>query len=74
MNFSTGNGRITVTVPEDFGAELESNTGSGSIISDFPIQIRGRINPSRVRGTLGKGGGRLVMSSGNGNLEIRKRS
>ncbi|MEP7345202.1 MAG: DUF4097 family beta strand repeat-containing protein, partial [Gemmatimonadaceae bacterium] len=31
MNFSTGNGRITVTVPDDFGAELESNTGSGSI-------------------------------------------
>lgn len=74
MNFSTGNGRITVTVPEDFGAELESNTGSGSIISDFPIQVRGRINPTRVRGTLGKGGGRLVMSSGNGNIEIRKRS
>jgi len=74
MNFSTGNGRITVTVPDDFGAELESNTGSGSIISDFPIQVRGRINPTRVRGTLGKGGGRLVMSSGNGNIEIRKRS
>jgi hypothetical protein len=73
MNFSTGNGRIVVTVPEDFGAELESNTGSGSITSDFPIQVRGRLSPTRVRGTLGKGGGRLVMSSGNGNIEIRKR-
>ena len=74
MEFSTGNGRITVTVPDDFGAELESNTGSGSIISDFPIQVRGRINPTRLRGTIGKGGGRLTMSSGNGNLEIRKRA
>ncbi|MFN8580451.1 MAG: DUF4097 family beta strand repeat-containing protein [Gemmatimonadaceae bacterium] len=74
MEFSTGNGRIIVTVPEDFGAELDGNTGSGSISSDFPIQIRGRLNPTRIRGTIGKGGGRLVMSSGNGNLEIRKRA
>ncbi len=74
MQFSTGNGRIIVTVPEDFGAELDGNTGSGSISSDFPIQVRGRLNPTRIRGTIGKGGGRLVMSSGNGNLEIRKRA
>ncbi len=72
MNFSTGNGRITVTVPEAFGAELESSTGNGHVTVDFPIQMRGRLDPSRIRGTLGKGGGRLVMSSGNGDLEIRK--
>ena len=73
MSFSTGNGRITVTVPEAFGAELESSTGNGHVTVDFPIQMRGRLDPSRIRGTLGKGGGRLVMSSGNGDLEIRKR-
>ena len=73
MSFSTGNGRITVTVPEAFGAELESSTGNGHVTVDFPIQMRGRLDPSRIRGTLGKGGGRLAMSSGNGDLEIRKR-
>lgn len=74
MSFSTGNGRITVSVPSDFGAELESNTGSGSISSDFPIQVRGRLSSTRIRGTLGSGGGRLVMSSGNGDIQIRKRA
>jgi hypothetical protein len=74
MSFSTGNGQITVTVPEGFGAELESSTGNGEVTVDFPIQMRsGRIDPSRIRGTIGKGGGRLVMSSGNGDLEIRRR-
>ena len=72
MDFSTGNGRITVTVPESFGAELESSTGNGHVTVDFPIQMRGRLDPSRIRGTIGKGGGRLVMSSGNGDLEIRR--
>lgn len=73
MEFSTGNGRITVTVPEGYGAELDSHTGNGRVEVDFPLKLRGRINPSRVRGTLGEGGGRLVLSSGNGNLEVRRR-
>lgn len=74
MEFSTGNGRIEITVPDDFGAELESNTGNGSIVSDFPITIRGRMSKSHVRGTLGGGGPRLTLTSGNGEIEIRKRS
>lgn len=73
MDFTTGNGRITLTVPDNFGAELTSHTGNGRVDVDFPIQMRGRIDPSRLRGTIGKGGGRLSMSSGNGNLQIRHR-
>lgn len=70
MEFTTGNGRISVAVPEGFGAELFASSGNGRIHSDFPIQQRGRINKSRVRGTLGDGGGRLTMTSGNGSLEV----
>ncbi len=70
MEFTTGNGRITVAVPEGFGAELFASSGNGRIHSDFPIQQRGRINKSRARGTLGDGGGRLTMTSGNGSLEV----
>ncbi|MFN0178328.1 MAG: DUF4097 family beta strand repeat-containing protein [Gemmatimonadales bacterium] len=72
MEFSTGNGSITVAVPEDFGAELQSSTGNGRVSVDLPLKVRGRINHSRVRGTIGDGGGRLVMTSGNGNIEVRR--
>lgn len=74
MRFSTGNGRIVLTVPEGFGAELEGSTGNGNVSVDFPIQMRGRINRSRIRGTIGDGGGRLVLTSGNGDLVIRRGS
>jgi DUF4097 and DUF4098 domain-containing protein YvlB len=71
MSFTTGNGRIVVRVPEGFGAELESSTGNGSVSVDFPLRLRsGRLDSSRVRGTIGEGGGRLVMTSGNGDLEV----
>lgn len=72
MSFTTGNGRITVQVPEGYGAELESSTGNGSVSVDFPLRTQGRISSTRVRGTIGDGGGRLVLRSGNGDLTVRR--
>jgi Toastrack DUF4097 len=73
LEFSSGNGRIEVTVPADFSAEVEATSGNGHVVTDFPITVHGRITPSRLRGTIGKGGRRLHMSTGNGSMEIRKR-
>jgi Putative adhesin len=72
MSFSTGSGRIVVALPEGFGAELDGSTGSGTISSDFPVRVEGRLNPYRLRGTLGSGGERLAMSTGNGDIEIKR--
>ena len=72
MEFSSGNGRVEVVVPSDFSAEVEANSGNGRITTDFPITIRGKLSPSRLRGTIGNGGGRLRMSTGNGSMEIRR--
>jgi len=73
MELSSGNGTITVTVPPDFGGEIDASTGSGKFYSDFPMTVRGRIDPQHVRATIGRGGRRLTMRSGNGDVEIRKK-
>ncbi len=73
MAFTTGNGRIILTVPEGFGAEVTGSTGSGRISTDMPIQLIGAINPRRIRGTLGNGGQPLDLRSGSGDIEIRRR-
>ena len=73
MEFSSGNGRIELELPSDFSAELEANSGNGRVTTDFPITISGRLTPSRLRGTIGNGGRRLRLSTGNGSVEIRKR-
>ena len=72
MSFSTGSGRIVLSVPGSFGAELEGSTGNGEISSELPMRVQGRINPHRIRGTLGGGGERLELRSGNGDITIRK--
>jgi DUF4097 and DUF4098 domain-containing protein YvlB len=72
MDFRTGNGSVIVTVPADFAAEVDARSGHGTLHSAFPMLVEGRLDPQHVRGTIGKGGRRVRLSSGNGNLEIRR--
>lgn len=72
MSFRSGNGRVRVTLPADYNGELESSTGNGHLVSDFALSVEGRLDRQRVRATIGKGGPRLRLSSGNGNLVLRK--
>ncbi|NUQ13266.1 MAG: DUF4097 family beta strand repeat protein [Gemmatimonadaceae bacterium] len=72
MDFTTGNGRIELAVPADFSADIDASTGNGSIRTDFPIQVSGRISKTRLRGTIGQGGRRLRLVTGNGEIEIRR--
>jgi hypothetical protein len=73
MELSSGNGDIIVTVPDRFRATLEASTGNGSIRTDLPITIQGSISKQRMRGAINGGGRRLRMSSGNGEIELRRR-
>ena len=72
MTFSTGSGDVRVTLPTDYNGELDASTGNGSISSDFDLKVEGRMSPRRVRATIGSGGARLRLATGNGGLELRK--
>jgi hypothetical protein len=72
MAFSTGNGDVTLAVPSTFAGDLDADTGHGSIRSDFQLTVNGRIDPSHFRGVIGTGGPRIRLSSGNGDLILRK--
>lgn len=73
MAFSTGNGEVTVAVPGSFAADLDADTGHGSIRSDFQMQVSGRISSSsHLHAVIAGGGPRVHLSSGNGDLVIRK--
>ena len=72
MSFSTGRGSVRVKLPAGYNGELDASTGNGSIDSDFELKVQGRLDPRRVRATIGTGGPRLKLSSGSGRLEILK--
>ena len=72
MTFSTGSGSVRVTLPSGYNGELDASTGNGELRSDFDLKIEGRMNPRHVRATIGEGGPRLKLTTGNGRLAILK--
>jgi len=74
MTFSTGSGGVRVTLPAGYNGELDATTGNGDVRSDFDLKIEGRMNPRHIRATIGTGGPRLRLTTGNGGLEVRKGS
>jgi hypothetical protein len=73
QRFSTTNGAINVTLPDDASGEFEASTVNGGISSDFPLQVSGRIGGRRLRGRLGDGAARYELRTVNGGIRIGKR-
>lgn len=72
LKFTTVNGGITVTLPGGTGTEVEASTVNGSVESDFPITVQGRMNPRSLRGRIGAGGRMLDLTTVNGSIRIRE--
>ncbi|HVZ48085.1 MAG TPA: DUF4097 family beta strand repeat-containing protein [Gemmatimonadaceae bacterium] len=72
LDYSTVNGAITVEIPDNASADVEMHTVNGGISSDFPLTIEGRFNNRRVRGTIGRGGPLLRLSTTNGSIRLRR--
>jgi DUF4097 and DUF4098 domain-containing protein YvlB len=73
LNYSTVNGSVVAEFTGDVDANIDLSTVNGRFQTDWPVTISGRIDPRRLRATLGKGGRRIRMSTVNGNVELRKR-
>ena len=73
LNFSSVNGNVIAEFGEDIDAQVELSTVNGRFQTDWPVTITGRVDPRRLRATIGKGGRRIRMSTVNGNVELRKR-
>lgn len=73
MTFRTGNGRVTLELPEDANADLVTHLGHGTLETDFPMSISGRTDFANFHGTIGRGGPRLEVNSGNGDVILRRR-
>jgi DUF4097 and DUF4098 domain-containing protein YvlB len=66
----SGDGGIRVRVPEDLGADLDADTGDGSITLDAPLTVTGTVKSSSVRGKLGSGGSPFRIHTGDGSIHL----
>jgi len=71
VELETTNGSVTVTVPDDFNADLEASTVNGAFDIDFPVTLQGRID-RRLTTKIGNGGPLVRVATTNGPVRIRR--
>jgi DUF4097 and DUF4098 domain-containing protein YvlB len=73
-DITTGDGSVTLEVPEGFGAELDAHTGDGSIrMHDITLSnVTGEIGKRSVRGRLGPGGRAVRVRTGDGSITLKR--
>jgi DUF4097 and DUF4098 domain-containing protein YvlB len=69
VDIETGSGDVTLRVPDDFGADISFQSGSGGFDTDLPVTVRHREGGS-FRGQLRDGGGSIVVETGSGDLRL----
>lgn len=72
MKFSSISGDVTVRAPKTLDADIEMSTISGSLRTDFPIEVREpRYGPGRsARGRLGNGANNIRINSVSGRVSL----
>lgn len=74
MKFETVNGSIKLYLTDQVGAEVSAETVNGRLRTDFPITVRGKFGPKRMRGILGSGGSaRIRLETVNGSINLSRR-
>ena len=68
----TGDGSVTLNIPETLAANVELHTGDGRITLELPVTVQGRYDSNRIEGKLNGGGGDLRVETGDGSIRIGK--
>jgi DUF4097 and DUF4098 domain-containing protein YvlB len=73
LRAETGSGDIAIRAPASLGAEVEIETSSGDIETDFPLQVT-RHGRDHMVGTIGDGKGTIAIETGSGGIRLLKGS
>ena len=72
MKFSSVSGNVNVTLPGNLDAEVQMSSLSGSLKTDFPIEVKERrYGPGRsAQGRVGNGSRTLNVSAVSGSVSL----
>ena len=71
ISAQTVNGAVTVSLPQDAGAELEARTQNGDFASDLPVLAHTSAAGRLIRGRVNGGGVPLYLRTVNGSIRLR---
>jgi hypothetical protein len=68
----TGDGSVTLAVPQDLAADVDLHTSDGHITLNVPVTIEGTLGDRSVHGKMNGGGNSLSVHTGDGSIRIEK--
>ena len=71
LDVTTTNGGVSMSVPENYSAHLQTGTVNGSISVDFPVTVQGRLTKELAL-NLGSGGATVKAMTTNGGVRIKR--
>jgi len=71
ISLKTHNGGVDLTCPPEFSAKAEISTHNGSIRTDLPITVTGKLDKREITGTIGTGQGKLYIKTYNGSVHVQ---
>jgi DUF4097 and DUF4098 domain-containing protein YvlB len=74
MDFSSASGDVTVKLPANLDGEVDMSSATGSLRTDFPLEVKSRRNgPGEwARGRLGNSSRMVRISSASGDVSLLK--
>ena len=71
-NVRTGDGGVTVELPDNFAADVDLHTNDGHINVEMPVTVDGRIGDKNIHGKINGGGSLLTIHTGDGSIRLEK--
>ena len=71
-NIRTGDGSVTLQLPDKFAADVDLRTSDGHINLEMPVTVEGRLGEKNVHGKMNGGGNLLTVRTGDGSIRIEK--
>jgi hypothetical protein len=71
LRFSSVSGDVTAELPQGIDADVTMRSVSGSLDSEFPLTLNGRVNRNRLEARIGRGGRNLEVSTVSGDVRLR---
>lgn len=71
-NLHTGDGSVTLRLPQSLAADVELHTSDGHINVDLPITVSGKMGGTDIRGKLNGGGRLLSVHTGDGSITLER--
>jgi len=67
---STSGGKVFVELNQAIGFDVDAKTRAGSVITDFPITMQGKLTGNCCKTSINGGGPKLILRSAAGNINL----